>query len=83
AGERAAQLLGDADDAGRDRQLVHQLLDGLQVDPQRPVVCLCHHGMRSMQVASFLAGNGIRDVYNLSGGIDAWAREVDPSCATY
>lgn len=52
-------------------------------DPRRPVVCVCHHGMRSMQVASFLIRSGIREVYNLSGGIDAWAREVDPSCVTY
>ena len=54
-----------------------------EIDPQRPVVCLCHHGMRSLQVAAFLARNGIGEVYNLAGGIDAWAREVDPSCATY
>ena len=54
-----------------------------EIDAQRPVVCLCHHGMRSMQVAAYLASNGVREVYNLAGGIDAWAREIDPSCATY
>lgn len=54
-----------------------------ELDPQRPIVCVCHHGMRSMQVASFLQHHGIREVYNLTGGIDAWAREVDASCATY
>ncbi|HQP67314.1 MAG TPA: rhodanese-like domain-containing protein [Quisquiliibacterium sp.] len=49
----------------------------------RAIVCLCHHGMRSMQVAHFLDHHGYPEVYNLSGGIDAWARVVDPSCATY
>ena len=51
--------------------------------PDRPIVCLCHHGMRSLQVAAFLARRGFDDVWNLSGGIDAWAREVDPSCPVY
>jgi len=52
-------------------------------DAQRPVVCYCHHGMRSMQVAMFLEHRGVAEVYNLVGGIDAWARQIDPSCATY
>jgi rhodanese-related sulfurtransferase len=54
-----------------------------EIDPERTVVCYCHHGMRSMQVALFLERNGARNVYNLAGGIDAWARRVDSSCATY
>lgn len=54
-----------------------------ELDPKRPLVCVCHHGMRSLQVALFLAQHGFHDVINLSGGIDAWAREVDPACATY
>ncbi len=54
-----------------------------EIDPNRPVVCVCHHGMRSLQVAVFLARQGFTDVINLSGGIDAWAREVDPACPKY
>lgn len=54
-----------------------------RLDASRPIVCVCHHGMRSMQVAAFLARRGFDDVWNLTGGIDAWAREVDPSCPTY
>jgi len=54
-----------------------------ELDPSRPVVCVCHHGMRSMHVAMFLDRRGFEDVWNLTGGIDAWAREVDPSCPTY
>jgi rhodanese-related sulfurtransferase len=54
-----------------------------ELDPDRPVVCYCHHGMRSLQVAHFLARRGFDTAINLTGGIDAWAREVDPSCSTY
>lgn len=54
-----------------------------ELDPARPVVCVCHHGMRSMQVAMFLERRGFTDIWNLSGGIDAWSRQVDPSCPTY
>src|SRR5690606_38156910 len=54
-----------------------------EIDLQRPVVCLCHHGGRSAQVAMFLEHQGAREVYNLTGGIDGWARQVDPSCPTY
>ena len=48
-----------------------------------PVVCICHHGVRSMQVAYFLEHQGFTQVANLAGGIDAWAREVDITCASY
>jgi rhodanese-related sulfurtransferase len=54
-----------------------------ELDTTRPVVCLCHHGMRSMQVAGYLERRGFSDVWNLTGGIDAWSRQVDPSVPTY
>ena len=54
-----------------------------ELDPDVEVVLVCHHGMRSMQVAAFLDRNGFCNTYNLSGGIDAWARDVDPSMPTY
>ena len=54
-----------------------------ELDPTRPVACLCHHGARSMQVASFLKHHGFDHVANLTGGIDAWSREVDPSVPRY
>jgi len=53
------------------------------IDPQLPVVCICHHGGRSAQVAMFLQRQGYADVYNLSGGIDAWAKQVDSSMPVY
>ena len=48
-----------------------------------PIACLCHHGMRSLQVASYLAQSGFSDVINLQGGIDAWSQLVDPSVPRY
>ncbi len=50
---------------------------------QLPIVCICHHGARSAQVAMFLQHRGFEHVYNLAGGIDAWAREVDPTAVRY
>ena len=53
------------------------------LDPEAEIVCICHHGARSMQVAAFLARQGFEKVINLSGGMDAWARQVDPTTPTY
>ena len=54
-----------------------------ELDPSQPVACLCHHGMRSLQVANYLAQNGFTDVVNLQGGINAWSQDVDPSVPCY
>lgn len=54
-----------------------------ELDPQQPIACLCHHGGRSMQVASFLQSRGFEYVANIAGGIHAWSAEVDPSIARY
>lgn len=50
---------------------------------ERPLVVYCHHGMRSHRVARFLRQEGMEEVYNLAGGIDAWARRVDPEMPRY
>lgn len=47
------------------------------------IVCVCHHGARSMQVAAFLERNGFSKMTNLTGGIHAWAVQVDPSMPKY
>ena len=47
------------------------------------IVVICHHGIRSLQVAGFLATRGNANLINLEGGVEAWAREVDPEMATY
>ena len=54
-----------------------------ELDPARPVACLCHHGVRSMQVAAFLHGRGFSHVVNIAGGINAWSCELDASIARY
>lgn len=54
-----------------------------ELDLDAPIVCICHHGARSLQVAAFLAGRGASDVHNLTGGVAAWSHQVDPSFPTY
>lgn len=54
-----------------------------ELDPEQPVVCICHHGARSMQVAAFLERAGFTDVSNLTGGVHGWALQVDPAMPTY
>ncbi|NOT05778.1 MAG: hypothetical protein HOP27_14380 [Anaerolineales bacterium] len=48
-----------------------------------PVYVICHHGSRSMQVTGWLAQQGYKNVINVSGGIDAYARKVDSSVGFY
>ena len=47
------------------------------------VIVICHHGMRSRQAARFLERAGRARVFNLTGGIDAWACQVDPDMPRY
>lgn len=54
-----------------------------QLDPDRETVVICHHGIRSRQVAMYLEHNGFTNVVNLRGGLDAWAKETDTSLPTY
>jgi rhodanese-related sulfurtransferase len=54
-----------------------------ELDPEAAIVCICHHGARSMQVAAFLERQGFTNVTNLTGGIHAWAQQVDPTVAMY
>lgn len=54
-----------------------------ELEQDREVVAICHHGGRSMQVAFFLEKQGFKRVHNLVGGVDAWSRTVDPSVPTY
>jgi len=53
------------------------------LEPNTPVVFMCHHGMRSRSAAERFLGAGLRQVYNLDGGIDAWSLTVDPKVARY
>ena len=49
----------------------------------RTIVAICHHGIRSRQAGLFLQAQGFTQTINLHGGIDSWAREVDPSLPLY
>jgi rhodanese-related sulfurtransferase len=54
-----------------------------ELDPGKPLVVMCHSGGRSRRVAEYLAANGFEDIYNLAGGIDAWAQQIDRSVPRY
>jgi rhodanese-related sulfurtransferase len=54
-----------------------------ELDPDRETVVVCHHGVRSLRVAHFLESRGFQNLYNLQGGVDAWAREIDPAMHKY
>jgi adenylyltransferase/sulfurtransferase len=54
-----------------------------ELDRGREIVLYCHHGVRSLTAGEFLVAQGFTRVWNLSGGIDRWSAEVDPSVATY
>lgn len=55
-----------------------------RIDPQGgPYALICHHGVRSAQVCAYLARMGVKGCLNVSGGIDAWSRDVDPSVPRY
>lgn len=55
----------------------------MELDRQRPIACLCHHGARSMQVAYFLHQQGFAHVANVAGGINAWAMEPESGIPFY
>jgi len=54
-----------------------------ELDRDRPIACLCHHGARSAQVVHFLMQQGFTSVVNVHGGIDAWTHERDPGVPRY
>lgn len=83
-------------DVREDGEVAHANIDGhthiaMNLIPLRhnelpddqAIVVYCHHGMRSMQVAMFLEHAGFGDLYNLTGGIDAWSVQIDPHLPRY
>lgn len=68
--------------------VVHIPLDELssraqELDPEAEIVCICHHGMRSASAAAFLESRDFGRLVNLTGGMEAWASQVDPAMARY
>jgi rhodanese-related sulfurtransferase len=54
-----------------------------KLDPNAEIVIHCHMGMRSMDATQFLLQQGFKNVKNLTGGINAWSMQVDPSVPKY
>lgn len=55
----------------------------LSLDKSTPIVFHCHHGIRSRSAAEHFLSQGFREVYNLTGGIDAWSQQIDPKVPRY
>lgn len=54
-----------------------------ELDPDARIIAICHHGVRSMNVAVWLRNQGFENTQSLRGGIDAWSALVDPTIARY
>jgi adenylyltransferase/sulfurtransferase len=54
-----------------------------ELDPDAELVAMCKAGGRSRRAAEFLQKAGFKRISNLTGGIDAWARDIDPTLPTY
>ncbi|MDH5711913.1 MAG: rhodanese-like domain-containing protein [Gammaproteobacteria bacterium] len=61
-------------------QVLHQIDE---LDKNRETVVICHHGIRSRQIGYYLEQAGFDNVINLKGGVDAWAKIIDNTMATY
>jgi rhodanese-related sulfurtransferase len=92
-GQRSAPLLLDVREPW---EVEHCALGGITAVPmaeiparahelaqEQEIVCICHHGMRSQRVAMFLAQQGFEKIYNLVGGVDAWAQRIDTTMPRY
>jgi rhodanese-related sulfurtransferase len=54
-----------------------------ELDPDEHIVVVCHHGVRSLSVTNWLRQQGFEKVQSMRGGIDGWARTVDPKVPLY
>lgn len=54
-----------------------------ELDPDEHIIVVCHHGVRSMSVTAWLRQQGFENTQSLRGGIDRWAREIDPAVPLY
>ena len=52
-------------------------------DRSTPIVTVCHHGIRSMNLARFLQKQGFTQVRSMKGGVEAWALQIDPALPRY
>jgi rhodanese-related sulfurtransferase len=54
-----------------------------ELDPEAHIIIVCHHGVRSMNVAVWLRNQGFENTQSLRGGIDVWSTEIDPTIPRY
>ena len=54
-----------------------------KLDSDDEVICFCHHGMRSLDVANWLRTKGVASAKSMAGGIDRWSTEIDPNVPRY
>jgi rhodanese-related sulfurtransferase len=54
-----------------------------KLDVDEDVICFCHHGMRSLDVANWLRSRGVGTAKSMAGGIDRWSIEIDPKVPRY
>jgi len=54
-----------------------------KLDTNEDVICFCHHGMRSLDVANWLRAQGVKSAKSMAGGIDRWSVEIDPKVPRY
>jgi rhodanese-related sulfurtransferase len=54
-----------------------------ELDPDQPIIVLCHHGARSLSVTMWLRNQGFDHAQSLAGGIEQWSRAIDPSVPRY
>jgi rhodanese-related sulfurtransferase len=54
-----------------------------ELDRTTPLIVVCHHGVRSLTVAQWLRRQGFENAQSMSGGIDAWSREIDREVPLY
>jgi len=54
-----------------------------QLDVDGAVICYCHHGQPSLEVATWLRSLGVEQTQSLAGGIDRWSMEIDPKVPRY
>jgi len=57
-------------------------IDALRAIPE-PMVVICHHGVRSLQVVEWLQIQGMKNCTSMAGGIDRWSLEIDPMVPRY
>jgi rhodanese-related sulfurtransferase len=62
---------------------IPQSIESLRVNPEQLLVVFCHHGMRSLQTVQWLCSQGVENSQSMTGGIDQWSVEIDPSVGRY